>query len=50
MCAQMNDTNCSIMFWNVLGLNMSAKREAAGEVAAAPKLAILCMQETRINI
>ena len=45
----MNNNNCAIMSWNVRGLNSAAKREAIREVAAAHRLAILCVQETKIE-
>ncbi|KAE8790552.1 Peroxidase 15 [Hordeum vulgare] len=37
-----------IMCWNVRGLNNPAKRTAVGEMAAAHRIAILCIQETKI--
>lgn len=37
-----------IMCWNVRGLNNPAKRTTVGEMAAAHRIAILCIQETKI--
>ena len=37
-----------IMCWNVRGLNNPTKRAAVGELAAAHRIAILCIQETKI--
>lgn len=45
----MSNINCVIMSWNVQGLNSAAKREAVREVGAARQLAILCIQETKID-
>ncbi|XP_073353997.1 uncharacterized protein [Aegilops tauschii subsp. strangulata] len=39
-----------IMSWNVRGLISPAKREAVREVVAAHRAAILCMQETKIDV
>lgn len=48
MCV-MCDNNYSIMSWNVRGLNLPAKRVAVNEIAQAHKLAILSLQETKIE-
>ncbi|KAE8785616.1 hypothetical protein D1007_40689 [Hordeum vulgare] len=45
----MNDTIRLIMCWNVRGLNNPAKRVAVFELAVAHKVAILFMQETKID-
>uniref|UniRef100_A0A8I6Z2M6 Endonuclease/exonuclease/phosphatase domain-containing protein n=1 Tax=Hordeum vulgare subsp. vulgare TaxID=112509 RepID=A0A8I6Z2M6_HORVV len=39
-----------IMCWNVRGLNQPAKRAAVCEMAASHRAAILCLQETNIDI
>lgn len=39
----------TIMNWNVRGLSSPAKRAAVFEVADAHRLAVLCMQETKIE-
>lgn len=46
----MNETLSSIMSWNVRGLNFPAKRAAISEAADAHRLAILALQETKIEI
>lgn len=45
----MSSPPCSIMSWNVRGLNSPAKREAVRAVAASHRLALLCIQETKID-
>ncbi|XBI07851.1 hypothetical protein VPH35_135689 [Triticum aestivum] len=39
-----------IMSWNMRGLNSPAKREAVREVVAAHRTAILCLQETKLDV
>lgn len=45
----MNSTTIPIMNWNVRGLNSPAKRATICEVADAHSLALLCLQETKID-
>ncbi|XP_073358102.1 uncharacterized protein [Aegilops tauschii subsp. strangulata] len=45
----MIDTNCPIMSWNVRGLNSPAWRAVVNETAETHKLALLCLQETKIG-
>uniref|UniRef100_A0A8R7JVT0 Endonuclease/exonuclease/phosphatase domain-containing protein n=1 Tax=Triticum urartu TaxID=4572 RepID=A0A8R7JVT0_TRIUA len=46
----MSESMYPIMSWNVRGLNQPAKRAAVYEVVTASKVAILCLQETKINV
>ena len=48
-CFPMIDTNLQIMCWNVQGLNSPARRAVFCEAAEMHKLALLCLQETKIN-
>lgn len=45
----MSETNCSIVTWNIRGLNFLAKHHAVQEALAAWKPAIACLQETKIS-
>nr|XP_045083710.1 uncharacterized protein LOC123493747 [Aegilops tauschii subsp. strangulata] len=45
----MYENNCAMMCWNVRGLNSPAKREVIREVADEHRLAILCLQETKLE-
>lgn len=46
----MDDARCPILSWNVRGKNMPAKRDAIREVVQSHRLAILCLQETKIDV
>ncbi|XBI13889.1 hypothetical protein VPH35_140561 [Triticum aestivum] len=45
----MIDTNCPIMSWNIRGLNSPTRRAVVNETAETHKLALLCLQETKID-
>ena len=44
------NNNCSIMSWNVRGINTPAKCTAICEVATMLKAAILTLQETKVEL
>ncbi|PNT77792.1 hypothetical protein BRADI_1g68912v3, partial [Brachypodium distachyon] len=44
----MSEALCPILCWNVRGLNNVARRAAVCELATAAKVAILCLQETKL--
>ena len=46
----MNDNTMNFMSWNLRGLNCPAKRTAINGVAIAHRLAMLCLQETKIEV
>ena len=46
----MDDNHCPMMSWNVRDMNTSAKREAIREIALLHRLALLCLQETKIDV
>lgn len=46
---RMDETNIPIMSWNVRGLNTPARRSVIRDTAHAHKIAILCIQETKID-
>jgi exonuclease III len=45
----MSEQLCPIATWNPRGLNMPARRTAVCEIASAARLAILCLQETKLD-
>lgn len=45
----MDDANCPIMSWNVRGLNTPARCSVICDAASMHNLAILCLQETKIE-
>ncbi|XBI42987.1 hypothetical protein VPH35_107814 [Triticum aestivum] len=45
----MDDTNKPIMSWNVRGLNTPARRSVIRDAAHTHRVAILCIQETKID-
>ena len=50
LCVPMISNICSIMSWNVRGINAPAKRSAICEVATMLKAAILTLQETKVEL
>ena len=46
----MSSTTCTIISWNVRGLNAPAKQEAIHETTTAHRTAILMLQETKIDV
>lgn len=45
-----NDANLPVLCWNVHGLNLPARRTIVSEVASLHKIAIICSQETKVDI
>lgn len=38
-----------ILVWNVRGLNSVARRDAVRNLVAAPKVDVVCLQETKMD-
>lgn len=49
-CFPMSDPPYPIMRWNVHGMNIPAKCVVVCKIIASQKVAILCLQETIINV
>ena len=48
LVSSMCDGNLVFMSWNVRGLNCPAKHTVVSDVASSHRVAVLCLQETKI--